>query len=150
MIRGRMMNYIDGIIELTTKAQWKEVFPIMKQLHSDLVEKTYLELLSEMNEGGYRLFALFADHRIVALAGIFLRVNFCSKRHVYISDLVTDDSHRSLGYGEKLLFYIHNWAIENGAEYVALESGIQRKEAHRFYEEKCKYDKWCFSFRKKL
>lgn len=34
------------------------------------------------------------------------------------------------------------------SEYVALESGIRRIEAHRFYEEKFNYDKWCFSFRK--
>ncbi|MEY8734403.1 hypothetical protein AB9M92_19405 [Peribacillus frigoritolerans] len=45
---------------------------------------------------------------------------------------------------------MHNWAKENGAEYVALESGIQRNEAHRFYEEKLDYDKWCYSFRKTL
>lgn len=151
LIWGKMMtNSIDEIIELTTIEQWKKAFPIIKQLHSDLVEDTYLELLSEMYKDGYHLFALFVEDQIVALAGIILRVNFCSKRHLYISELVTDSSHRSLGYGEKLLDYVHHWAIDNGAEYVALESGLQRIRAHRFYEEKCKYDKWCFSFRKKL
>ncbi|KAB2331598.1 GNAT family N-acetyltransferase [Cytobacillus depressus] len=140
----------EKIIELTTTVQWKDAFPIMKQLRSDLVEGTYLDLLNEMKEDGYRLFALFADNNIVALAGLSLRVNFYSKRHVFIYDLVTDASHRSRGYGERLLKYIHNWAIENGAEYVALESGVQRIDAHRFYEEKFNYDKWCFSFRKNL
>ncbi len=140
----------ENILELTTTVQWKEAFPIMNQLRSDLVEKTYLDLLSKMKEDGYRLFALFADDNIVALAGLSLRVNFYSKRHVFIYDLVTDASHSSLGYGERLLNYIHNWAKENGAEYVALESGIQRIDAHRFYEDKFNYDKWCFSFRKTL
>ncbi|WP_257351038.1 GNAT family N-acetyltransferase [Pseudalkalibacillus decolorationis] len=140
----------EKILELTTSAQWKEAFPIMNQLRSDLVENTYLELLSEMKEDGYRLFALFAEDNIVALAGLSFRVNFYSKRHVFIYDLVTNASHRSLGYGEKLLNYIHAWAKENGAEYVALESGIQRIDAHRFYEERLNYDKWCFSFRKKI
>lgn len=138
------------ILELTTNEQWKEAFPIMNQLRSDLVENTYLELLSEMKGDGYRLFALYADDKIVAVAGLSLRVNFYNKRHVFIYDLVTDASHRSLGYGEKLLNYIHNWAKENGAEFVALESGIHRIDAHRFYEDKCQYEKWCFSFRKTL
>lgn len=108
---------MEKILELTTTVQWKEAFPIMNQLRSDLVEKTYLDLLSEMKEDGYRLFALFSEGNIIALAGLSLRVNFYSKRHVFIYDLVTDASHRSLGYGERLLNFIHNWAKENGAEY---------------------------------
>lgn len=145
-----MKNSVEKILELTTTEQWKQAFPIMNQLRSDLVEETYLNLLSEMKVDGYRLFALFSGDNIVALAGLSLRVNFYSKRHVFIYDLVTDTSHRSLGYGERLLSYIHDWSKENGAEYVALESGLQRIEAHRFYEEKLTYDKWCYSFRKRL
>ncbi|MCA1054212.1 GNAT family N-acetyltransferase [Rossellomorea aquimaris] len=73
-----------------------------------------------------------------------------NKHHLYIYDLITSSSHHSKGYGERLLHYIHTYAKENGAEYVALESGISRSDAHRFYEEKLTYDKWCYSFRKKL
>lgn len=145
-----MKDATEKILELTTTEQWKEAFPIMNQLRTDLEETVYLELLSEMKADGYRLFALFAEDNIVALVGLSLRVNFYSKRHVFIYDLVTDAAKRSLGYGDKLLNYIHHWAKENGAEYVALESGIQRIDAHRFYEKKFNYDKWCFSFRKQL
>ncbi|MFX3675158.1 MAG: GNAT family N-acetyltransferase [Paenisporosarcina sp.] len=140
----------ENIVELTTVEQWKEAFPVMNQLRTDLVKETFLELLGEMKNEGYRLFALYAGNKIVALVGLSLRVNFYSKRHAFIYDLVTDASQRSLGYGEKLLNYIHIWAKENGAVYVVLESGLHRKDAHRFYEEKLHYDKWCYSFRKTL
>ncbi|MBE1554176.1 GNAT family N-acetyltransferase [Sporosarcina limicola] len=145
-----MVNSAEKILELTTTEQWKEAFPVMHQLRIDLAEEAYLDLLNEMKKEGYRLFALFAEDQIVALAGLIIRVNLYSERHVYLYDLVTDASHRSLGYGEKLLDYIHNWARENGAGYVALESATHRIDAHRFYEDKFNYDKWCFSFRKKL
>lgn len=148
--RGVNVNSIETIQELTNKEQWLEAFPIMNQLRRDLTQKTYLELLEEMWKDGYRLYALYKDNQVVSLAGLSWRVNFYNKRHVFIYDLVTDSAHRSFGYGEKLLSYIHNWAKENGAAYVALESGIQRNEAHRFYEEKLDYDKWCYSFRKTL
>lgn len=141
---------IENVVELTTVKQWEEAFPVMKQLRTDLVKETFLRLLGEMNKDGYRLFALYAGNQIVALTGISWRVNFYSERHVFIYDLVTDVHHRSQGYGEKLLNYIHIWAKENGAIYVALESGVQRIDAHRFYEEKFHYDKWCYSFRKNL
>jgi GNAT superfamily N-acetyltransferase len=141
---------VETIKQLTGKEQWLEAFPIMNQLRTDLTQATYLELLEEMRKDGYSLFALYKDNRIVSLAGLSWRVNFYNKRHVFIYDLVTDSAYRSYGFGEKLISYIHSWAKENGAEYVALESGIQRTSAHRFYEEKLDYDKWCYSFRKTL
>lgn len=140
----------ENIQELSYKEQWIEAFPVMKQLRTELTEDTYLELLQEMKKDGYTLYALYENNKIVSLAGFSWRTNFYNKRHIFIYDLVTDYEHRSFGYGEKLLNYIHNWAKENGADYVALESGIQRNNAHRFYEEKLDYEKWCYSFRKSL
>ncbi|SDN87901.1 GNAT family N-acetyltransferase [Bacillus sp. OK048] len=140
----------ENIQELTTQKQLKEAFPILNQLRSDLTEESYFELLQEMQKDGYKLFALYHNEKIVSLAGVSWRINFYNKRHLFIYDLVTDSEHRSFGYGEKLLSYIHSWAKEQGADYVALESGLQRINAHRFYEEKLDYDKWCYSFRKTL
>ena len=138
------------ITALTTIEQWVQAFPVLKQLRTELTEHTYLDLLREMKREGYQLFALLINNQIVSLAGIGIRTNFYNGRHVYIYDLITDSSHRSFGYGNKLLSYIHHWALENGAEYVALESGLQRIDAHRFYEEKLDYEKWCYSFRRAL
>lgn len=140
----------ENILELTTIDQWVQAFPVMQQLRTDLTEKSFLDLLHEMRKEGYQLFSLIVNNQIVSLAGIGSRTNFYNKRHVYIYDLVTDSSHRSYGYGKKLLSYIHHWSLENGAVYVALESGLQRTDAHRFYEEKFDYDKWCYSFRRTL
>ncbi|MES1042499.1 GNAT family N-acetyltransferase [Peribacillus simplex] len=144
------MNSAESIQELTKKEQWLEAFPIMNQLRTDLTQKTYLELLEEMRKDGYCWFALYKDTQVLSLAGLSWRVNLYHKRHVFIYDLVKDSAHRSFGYGEKLLSYIHIWAKENGAAYVVLESGIGRNEAHRFYEEKLDFDKWCYSYRKTL
>ena len=143
-------SILETITELTNTNQWLEAFPIMKQLRTDLTEETYIELLQDMSKDGYKLYAMYVENEIVSLAGLSWRINFYNKRHIFIYDLVTDVSQRSFGYGEKLLQYIHDWANENGAEYVALESGLQRIDAHRFYEDKLNYDKWCYSFRKKM
>lgn len=146
-----MENFtLENISELKNTEQWLEAFPIIKQLRTDLTEETYLGLLQDMKKDGYKLYALYIENEIVSLVGLSWRTNFYNKRHIFIYDLVTDISHRSNGYGERLLECIHNWANENGAEYVALESGLQRRDAHRFYEEKIEYDKWCYSFRKTL
>ncbi|HWO98810.1 MAG TPA: GNAT family N-acetyltransferase, partial [Bacillus sp. (in: firmicutes)] len=71
-------------------------------------------------------------------------------RFVWVCDLVTDSDKRSKGYGEKLLTYVHEWAKENNYESVALSSGLQRTDAHRFYEDKMKYDKVSYVFKASL
>lgn len=145
------MEHAKEIIqELATEEQWLEAFPIMNQLRTDLTPETYLYLLASMRKEGYRLFGCFMGKRIVSVVGLSWRVNLYNKQHVFVQDLITDSAYRSQGFGEKLLKYIEDWAKENGAAYIALESGIQRTDAHRFYEEKLTYDKWCYSFRKAL
>lgn len=144
------INDMTKILELKSNDEWLKAFPVMNQLRTDLTKDSYIDLLTEMRKQGYRLFALYEEDKIVCVAGVTFKVNFYNKRHLYIYDLVTDSSYRSKGYGHKLLEFIHQWAKDNGAEYVALESATQRTDAHRFYEDNFNYDKWCYSFRKQL
>lgn len=138
------------IQELRTETQWIDAFSLMSQLRTELNVDEYLKLLKKMTSEGYQLFALYEENQMKSLIGLTVRTNFYNKSHAYIYDLVSDQNERSKGYGQQLLLYIHQWAKEQGVEYIALESGIHRTEAHRFYEEKMEYDKWCYSFRKKL
>ncbi|MGE7926520.1 GNAT family N-acetyltransferase [Lysinibacillus xylanilyticus] len=138
------------IEQLTSQQEWMEAYPVMAQLRTELTVEKYLRLLREMTRDGYILFALYENMQIVAVAGLSWRVNFYSERHIFVYDLVTDEKYRSRGYGEKLLQYLHQWGKENGAHYIALESSIQRIDAHRFYEDRLGYEKWCYSFRKSL
>lgn len=139
-----------AIKQLTTQQEWMEAYYVLVQLRTELTVEKYLQLLKEMTQDGYLLFALYENTNIVAVAGLSWRVNFYSERHIFVYDLVTDEKYRSLGYGEILLHYLHKWGKENGAHHIALESGIQRTSAHRFYEDRLGYEKWYFYFRKAL
>ncbi|QPC45918.1 GNAT family N-acetyltransferase [Mangrovibacillus cuniculi] len=139
-----------NLIELTTEQQLIDVFPIMNQLRIDLSLQEFLTLFSQMKKEAYQLFGWQMNDKIVGLAGVAFRTNLYNGRHLYIYDLITDEKERSKGYGDALLLALHSLAKENGAKYVALESGLQRIDAHRFYEEKMCYDKWCYSYRKEL
>lgn len=136
--------------ELKTEEAWIDAFPVMIRLRTHLTEASYLEYLREMTDDGYRLFAVSVDDRIVALAGVGIQVNMYYGRHVWIYELVTDADHRSEGYGLKLLSYIEDWAEENDCELVALSSGLQREEAHRFYEERAGMERASFVYTRQL
>jgi GNAT superfamily N-acetyltransferase len=123
------------IHELETEREWLAAFPVMVQLRTRLDEDTYLDYLRTMTTDGYRLFAGSVDGKIATLAGVGVRVNMYYGRHVWVYELITDADHRSEGYGAELLSFVEEWGWEQNCELVALSSGLQREDAHRFYEE---------------
>lgn len=46
------------VVELRSEAEFKEAFPVIRELHGELDERSYLQLLAEMVSAGYRLFAV--------------------------------------------------------------------------------------------
>ncbi|MCA0173891.1 GNAT family N-acetyltransferase [Bacillus sp. RAR_GA_16] len=137
------------IKEMRTKKQWREAFKVMQELRNHLDEKTYLVLVEEAHQKDmYRLYALYDEGELVAVTGFKPMITLYYGRSVWVCDLVTSKKHRSKGYGEKLLTFVEDWARENGYQSVALSSGVQKKEAHRFYKEKMSYDQVSFVFKK--
>ncbi|MEH7381259.1 GNAT family N-acetyltransferase [Bacillus sp. JJ1533] len=138
------------IHELKTVDEWKRAFPVMKQLRTHLALEEFLALVTEMQPQGYRLFALLDEGKVRAVTGVAQQLNLYYGNHVYVYDLVTDEAGRSKGYGEALLSYVHELARELGCGKVALTSGLQRVDAHRFYEKKMGYERKSFAFVKEL
>jgi hypothetical protein len=90
------------INEFTSREEMLLAFAIMAQLRTDLTPERYEELLSYMQEEGYRMCGVFDDGRIVAVAGYAIMHNLYNQRHLWIYDLVTEASLRSRGYGNAL------------------------------------------------
>lgn len=138
------------IEELETSREWHEAFPVMSQLRTHLDEETFVDSVAELATDGYRLFALRIDGEIVTLAGVIVRTNLYYGRHLWVHELVTDANHRSRGYGAQMLAYLEEWARERECELLALSSGVQRHDAHRFYEETVGMDKASYIYKQPL
>ncbi len=90
-----------------------------------------------------RLRGIFANgaHLCVATEGDAVRglalwrliENTYEGRRLYVEDLVTDQAHRSRGVGKTLLDYLERRAQASECDVLALDSGTQRVDAHRFY-----------------
>ena len=138
------------VTELRTESEWREAWPVMRELRNQLDEREYLALLDEMAPEGYRLFALRERGAIVALAGIAVLTNLYHGRHVWVYDLVATETARSRGHGRTLLSYVEDFARAQGCGMVALASGTQRTDAHRFYEQRMGYARPSYVFAKRL
>ena len=82
-----------------------------------------------------RVFVAESDGRLAGLCTAY--IDLLSVRYglrCWVEDLAVDPERRSLGIGAALLAAARDWAREQGASHLELDSGEARAEAHRFYE----------------
>ena len=116
-----------------SSAEIADCFPIMAQLRPHLERGEFMTRVQRQMADGYRLAYLRADNSVKAVAGYRITENLAWGRFLYVDDLVTDQAARSQGYGKVLLAWLAGHACRNGCAQLHLDSGAQRKDAHRFY-----------------
>jgi GNAT superfamily N-acetyltransferase len=112
--------------------------PVLAQLRPDLVRQAPAEALARIRRleqsHGYLLAAGFEDGAVRTVAGFRVGESLAWGRFLYVDDLVTDAPHRGRGHGSALLTWLIERAREAGCDELHLDSGVQRADAHRFYE----------------
>ena len=109
------------------------VYPVMRELRTELSEEQFHERYEAGHPLGYRLAAVFDEGECRAAAGYRLFTNFVSGKHIYVDDLVTAEQWRSHGYGRRLNDHLVELARSEGCTTVQLDSSTWRTKAHRFY-----------------
>ena len=116
-----------------TDAQILDCCPVMQQLRTHLDPKDFLPKVRRQQLDGYRLVYLEDEGSIRAVAGFRVIENLASGRILYVDDLVTDSAWRSRRYGKALLDWLTEEARREHCQFLELDSGVQRFDAHRFY-----------------
>lgn len=117
-----------------TDAEIAACYPVMLELRPHLAEKSFVSRVRSQEKYGYALAYLSEHSGPVAVAGFRLGENLAWGRFLYVDDLVTLSSRRSRGFGAALLSWLTELAAKEGCNQLHLDSGIQRRDAHRFYE----------------
>ena len=118
----------------TTDSDIAACYPVMRELRPHIMEDHFLSRVRSQEITGYRLAFVSQPDGVVAVAGFRVGENLAWGRFLYVDDLVTLPSHRSKGFGAGLLSWLRNFAGNEGCLQMHLDSGDQRKDAHRFYE----------------
>ena len=121
-----------------TDQQINACYPIMHELRPHIKAEDFLQRIRYQQTSGYFLVAMkdVVDgiETVVAVAGFRIGENLAWGRFLYIDDLVTNTECRSKGYGSRLLEWLKAHASALDCEQLHLDSGLQRVDAHRFYE----------------
>ena len=123
-----------NILIMTTDAEIAACYPIMRELRPHITQAQFLSRVRGQEAAGYRLACVRASDVPVARAGFRVAENLAWGRFLYVDDLVTLPAYRSRGHGARLLVWLRAYAAKEGCRQLHLDSGMQRKEAHRFYE----------------
>lgn len=93
----------------------------------------YAACMQEIFEHGGRMAVAADGERVVAVMVWRLLINTAYRRALYVDDLVTDSASRSTGAGQALLAWAADKAVLMHCDWLTLDSGTQRTDAHRFY-----------------
>lgn len=118
---------------LTDAAALRSAWPVAQQLRPHLTEEGFVAQALRQFDEGFRATALYDDGNARAYAGWRVYENLVYGKHMYVDDLVTDQTVRSRGYGKQLLDWLKDEARRQGCAKLQLDSGTHRKDAHAFY-----------------
>ena len=127
------------IVEITddagavVAADW---FAKAERVHRQLRTALPAEYAAKMKRvfaGGARMCVALEGAEVAGVAVYRIYENTFQGRQLYVDDLVTDEARRSSGVGRALLGYLERKARAAGLDNLALDSGTQRQQAHKFY-----------------
>ncbi len=105
---------------------------VHRQLRTALPPE-YEAKMKRVFAGGARMCVAVEGAEVRGVAVYRTYENTFTGRQLYVDDLVTDEKRRSSGVGRALLGYLEQKARAAGLENLALDSGTQRQQAHKFY-----------------
>ena len=93
----------------------------------------YRRRMEEVFASGAEMAVAVDAGRVVGLAVFRVIEKTFTGRELYCDDLVTDEGARSHGAGRAMIAYMERLGRERGCDVLALDSGTQRQQAHKFY-----------------
>ena len=104
---------------------------VHRQLRPNLGD--YAKRLREVFASGAEMAVAVKDGKVLGVTVFRITEKTYSGRELYCDDLITDETQRSTGVGHALMSYMEKLGRERGCDTLALDSGCQRQQAHKFY-----------------
>lgn len=122
-IREAMVKDASSIAEISINS-------LGYQCDSNLVERR----LKEMDSNTQKVFVAVENNVVVGFVHVELYQLLYQPDLANVLGLAVREDMQKKGFGKKLMQYVECWAQEMNCDDVRLNSGMQRKEAHKFYK----------------
>lgn len=117
-----------------TDADVLACFDVMHQLRPQLKSpEDFAARVALQRTQGYRLLGVWENGKPVALAGYRRIDNLIHGRFIYVDDLITNETGRGRGHGERLLAELGALGRAEGCQRLVLDTALANALAQRFY-----------------
>jgi GNAT superfamily N-acetyltransferase len=113
-----------------------DLFASAEAVHRQLrphLPADYAGRMREVFASGAEMAVALDDERVVGVTVFRVIEKTFTGRELYCDDLVADEASRSRGAGHAMIAFMEGVACERGCDVLALDSGTQRQQAHKFY-----------------
>ena len=121
------------IQQASTKEDFIKCFEVMKELRPHHNLESFLTIMEEMKNEGYRLIYLEDNDLVVCVAGFRFTTTLYDGLIIDFDDFVTRAAVRNKGYASYVFDHLVSIAKERSIKTIHLNSNHLRYDAHRFY-----------------
>lgn len=129
------MNIVD-ITDEAGEVVAPELLTAVEQVHRQLrptLPGNYADRMRKVFADGGRMIAAMEEGKVVGVSIYRIYETTFDGKRLYIDDLVIDEAQRSKGIGQAMLRHFEALGQREGCDMLALESGTQRQQTHKFY-----------------
>lgn len=120
---------------MSTPDELERSYHVLLELRTGLSRGDFKELRAAAGSAdGYKLVGAYDEGECVGVMGYRVLHDFVHGKHLYIDDLVVTAKRRSKGVGAAFLTHAEEVARDLGCKGLRLCTGIDAKDAQRFYE----------------
>lgn len=134
----------------------KDYDAICKLIHNELGypntedESIYSRLDAILCHKDYQTYVAIYQDKVVGFVGLCKGIPFeFDGRYLRVVAIAVDTLYQNKGIGKQLMDKAEAYAREENIDLISLNSGLNRYDAHAFYEERG-FDKKGYSFRKHI
>ena len=121
------------VIELGTKTEMMEQFPLIQQLYPDYTIEKYEDLLAAMLPNNYKQIIVVENGITVGLAGFWIGTKLWSGKYLEMDNVLVHEDFRSNGIGSIMTNYLNQKAIDEDCKMIVLDAFSTNFGAHKFY-----------------
>lgn len=121
------------VIELGTKTEMMEQFPLIQQLYPDYSAEKYYDLLTAMLPNNYKQIIVVENGITIGLAGFWIGTKLWSGKYLEMDNVVVHEDFRSNGIGSIMTNYLNQKAIDEDCKMIVLDAFSTNFGAHKFY-----------------
>jgi GNAT superfamily N-acetyltransferase len=110
-----------------------KLLPALLELRPHRSEDEIKKMLPQLFEQNYKIAYIGNNEIAFSILGFRITSFLFSGKTLIVDDLCTLSAYKKQGYSGKLFSWIKQHAKKLECEHICLNSGFQRKDAHRFY-----------------